>query len=108
MNPSIRPATESHEGKRPSNHQVGIKKPARLDALTGLRSFAAVNIVLFHFSNPDWFGPFAPVVNAGYASVSFFILLSGFVLGYNYNARALATYRAVGFRQVGTYATVLF
>ena len=28
--------------------------------------------------------------NAGYASVSFFILLSGFVLGYNYNARARA------------------
>lgn len=56
--------------------------------MTGLRSFAAVNIVLFHFSNPDWFGFLAPVVNAGYASVSFFILLSGFVLGYNYNAKA--------------------
>jgi peptidoglycan/LPS O-acetylase OafA/YrhL len=67
-----------------------MKKPARLDALTGLRCFAAVNIVLFHFSNPDWFGPLAPVVNAGYASVSFFILLSGFVLGYNYNAKARA------------------
>jgi len=67
-----------------------MKKPARLDALTGLRSFAAINIVLFHFSNPNWFGPLAPVVNAGYASVSFFILLSGFVLGYNYNARARA------------------
>jgi peptidoglycan/LPS O-acetylase OafA/YrhL len=65
-----------------------MKKPARLDALTGLRCFAAINIVLFHFSNPDWFGPLAPVVNAGYASVSFFILLSGFVLGYNYNAKA--------------------
>ena len=67
-----------------------ISKPARLNALTGLRSFAAVNIVLFHFSNPQWFGWLAPVVNAGYASVSFFILLSGFVLGYNYNARARA------------------
>lgn len=67
-----------------------ISKPERLNALTGLRSFAAINIVLFHFSNPQWFGWFAPVVNAGYASVSFFILLSGFVLGYNYNARARA------------------
>src|SRR5580693_2079507 len=65
-------------------------KPARLNGLTGLRTFAAINIVLFHFSNPQWFGWFAPVVNAGYASVSFFILLSGFVLGYNYNARARA------------------
>jgi peptidoglycan/LPS O-acetylase OafA/YrhL len=65
-----------------------IAKPDRLNALTGLRCFAAINIVLFHFSNPQWFGWLAPVVNAGYASVSFFILLSGFVLAYNYAGRA--------------------
>ena len=64
------------------------RKPERLNALTGLRCFAAINIVFFHFSNPQWFGWFAPVVNAGYASVSFFILLSGFVLAYNYASRA--------------------
>ena len=64
------------------------QKPARLDALTGLRCFAALNIVFFHFSNPDWFGPFSPIVNAGYLSVSFFIMLSGFVLAYNYAGRA--------------------
>jgi len=67
---------------------VETRKPARLNALTGLRCFAAVNIVFFHFSNPQWFGFMAPVVNAGYASVSFFILLSGFVLAYNYAGRA--------------------
>ncbi len=67
-----------------------IKKPARLNALTGLRCFAAVNIVLFHFSNPKWFGFMAPVVDAGYVSVSYFILLSGFVLAYNYSGRARA------------------
>ena len=67
---------------------MDIRKPERLNALTGLRCFAAVNIVFFHFSNPQWFGFFAPVVNAGYASVSFFILLSGFVLAYNYAWRA--------------------
>lgn len=66
------------------------RKPDRLNALTGLRTFAAINIVFFHFSNPQWFGIFAPVVNAGYASVSFFILLSGYVLAYNYAARARA------------------
>jgi peptidoglycan/LPS O-acetylase OafA/YrhL len=63
-------------------------KPAPLKALTGLRCFAALNIVFFHFSNPQWFGFLAPVVNAGFVSVSYFILLSGFVLGYNYNNRA--------------------
>ena len=67
-----------------------MRKPARLNGLTGLRTFAAINIVLFHFSNPQWFGWLAPVVNAGYVSVSFFILLSGFVLAYNYAGRARA------------------
>jgi len=67
---------------------VESSKPARLNALTGLRCFAAINVVLFHFSNPQWFGVFAPVVDAGFISVSYFILLSGFVLGYNYNERA--------------------
>lgn len=65
-----------------------IDRPKRLNALTGLRCFAALNIILFHFSNPQWFGPFSVVVNAGYASVSFFILLSGFVLAYNYAGKA--------------------
>lgn len=60
----------------------------RLPALTGLRAFAACNIVFFHFSNPQWFGPFAPIVDNGYTAVSFFLLLSGFILSYNYSARA--------------------
>ena len=61
-----------------------------MNALTGLRCFAAINLVFFHFSNPKWFGPLAPVVNAGFVSVSYFILLSGFVLAYNYSDRARA------------------
>ncbi len=56
--------------------------------MTGLRAFAACNIVFFHFSNPRWFGPFAPIVDNGYTAVSFFLLLSGFILSYNYSARA--------------------
>lgn len=67
-----------------------IEKPKRLDALTGLRCFAAINILCFHFSNPKNFGPLAPVVDAGFVSVSYFILLSGFVLAYNYSGRARA------------------
>ena len=71
-------------------HLVEARKPEPLHALTGLRCFAAVNIVFFHFSNPQWFGFLAPVVNAGFISVSYFILLSGFVLAYNYADRARA------------------
>lgn len=47
-----------------------------------------MNIVFYHFCNPAWFGPLSPVVNNGYTSVSFFLLLSGFVLAYNYSDRA--------------------
>lgn len=63
-------------------------KKERLPALTGLRAFAALNIVFFHFGNPKWFGPFAPIVDNGFTSVSFFLLLSGFVLAYNYSDKA--------------------
>jgi peptidoglycan/LPS O-acetylase OafA/YrhL len=66
------------------------KKKPNLPALTGLRCFAALNIVFFHFSNPKWFGPFAPVVDNGFTSVSFFLLMSGYILAYNYADRAEA------------------
>ncbi|WP_158750171.1 acyltransferase [Acidobacterium sp. S8] len=65
-----------------------IVKKSRLPALSGLRAFAALNIVFYHFSNPKWFGPFAPIVDNGYTSVSFFLLMSGFILAYNYSDRA--------------------
>jgi peptidoglycan/LPS O-acetylase OafA/YrhL len=69
---------------------VETRKPARLNALTGLRFFAAINIVFFHFSNPQLFGFLAPVVNAGYVALGLFFLLSGFVLAYNYGGQARA------------------
>jgi peptidoglycan/LPS O-acetylase OafA/YrhL len=64
------------------------EKKSLLPALSGLRAFAALNIVFYHFSNPKWFGPFAPIVDNGYTSVSFFLLMSGFILAYNYTDRA--------------------
>jgi peptidoglycan/LPS O-acetylase OafA/YrhL len=70
---------------------VETHKPVRLYALTGLRFFAAINIVFFHFSNPQLFGFLAPVVNAGYIALGLFFLLSGFVLAYNYSGSARAS-----------------
>lgn len=92
----MNPSTEFKQSHRPAPLAVpemdGIRTPAQrksmLPALTGMRAIAALNIVFFHFSDPKWFGPFAPVVRNGYVSVSFFLLLSGFVLAYNYRERA--------------------
>jgi peptidoglycan/LPS O-acetylase OafA/YrhL len=72
-----------------SNRPVAVKaKKEHLPALSGLRAFSAMNIVFYHFCNPQWFGPLSPIVESGYTSVSFFLLLSWFVLAYNYSDRA--------------------
>jgi peptidoglycan/LPS O-acetylase OafA/YrhL len=61
------------------------RKP-QLPALTGVRTLLAVNIMFFHFTPPNM-GPFYPLINNSYVFVGFFILLSGFILAYNYADR---------------------
>lgn len=62
------------------------RKP-HLKALTGLRFFAAIYVVLFHHANaalstfPKFISRF---FQYGYTSVSLFFVLSGFVLAYTY------------------------
>jgi peptidoglycan/LPS O-acetylase OafA/YrhL len=69
--------------------QIHLRKPA-MPALTGLRTLLALTILLFHFtpSGLSW-GHFTlyPIVNIGYVFVSFFFLISGFILSYNYADR---------------------
>ena len=58
-----------------------------LKALTGLRFFAAFGVVVYHFAKPilaGWPLPFLQLAGSGYAAVSFFFLLSGFILSYSY------------------------
>ena len=64
---------------------VPARKP-QLPALTGVRTLLAVNIMLFHFT-PSHMGPLYPLINNSFVFVGFFILLSGFVLTYNYGDR---------------------
>jgi peptidoglycan/LPS O-acetylase OafA/YrhL len=61
-------------------------KTAELSALTGLRFFAAIYVVFYHFVSPNlhtsiW--PLKNLLSVGYSSVSFFFVLSGFVLTYS-------------------------
>jgi peptidoglycan/LPS O-acetylase OafA/YrhL len=62
----------------------------RLLALTSLRFFAALHVVFFHFlafkivSSEGWLGQISSI---GYVGVSFFFVLSGFILVYTYAGR---------------------
>jgi peptidoglycan/LPS O-acetylase OafA/YrhL len=60
---------------------AGRLSAPKLDALTSLRFFAAMMIVFHHAENHLGFGP--PPVNLG-QGVSFFFVLSGFILAYVY------------------------
>lgn len=58
-----------------------------LEPLTGLRFFAAMHVVIFHYGRPWLSGAATPLwnlANTGYTAVSLFFVLSGFVLVYNY------------------------
>src|SRR5215469_558739 len=65
----------------------------RLHALTSLRFFAAVHVVLFHMrvigilpGGSWWYQNFASI---GFVGVNFFFVLSGFILVYTYEGPAL-------------------
>ncbi len=78
-------------GERQAGPRIA-RRPA-LPALTGLRSLLAITIVLFHFtpSGLSWSRhpsiTLYPLINIGYVFVSFFFLISGFILAYNYAGR---------------------
>jgi len=66
----------------------------RLNALTTLRFFAALHVVLFHMrvvgilpGGPWWYQNFASI---GYVGVNFFFVLSGFILIYTYEGSAFS------------------
>jgi peptidoglycan/LPS O-acetylase OafA/YrhL len=72
---------------------VHAARPPALPALTGIRAPLAVAIMLFHFTPAglrwnahSWLSLY-PIVDNGYVFVSFFFLLSGFILFYNYADR---------------------
>jgi peptidoglycan/LPS O-acetylase OafA/YrhL len=58
----------------------------RLNSLTAVRFFAAIYVVLYHFSAHVI--PFWNHIGSGYLGVDLFFVLSGFILMYNYGERA--------------------
>lgn len=67
------------------------RKKAHLKALTGIRFFAALGVVIYHYPEANslptfsWFPKyFSYITRYGYIGVSVFFVLSGFILAYNY------------------------
>ncbi len=60
----------------------------RLPVLTSVRFFAAIYVVFFHYAKPFVASNLIlnTIVQYGYVGVSFFFVLSGFILTYNYLA----------------------
>lgn len=77
---------------QPGAVQAAERRPA-LPALTGLRTLLALVILMFHFTPSGLASTrypaltLYPIVNIGYVFVSFFFLISGFILSYNYANR---------------------
>lgn len=66
-------------------HSPGVRRQPNLKALTSVRFFAALQVALYHLVRPfALWGVFAPVFTSGYVAVSFFFVLSGFILTYSH------------------------
>lgn len=63
-----------------------MERSRYIPALTSLRFYAAVLVFLFHYvpRDPAAESMLLNVLNHGYAGVSFFFVLSGFILAFNY------------------------
>lgn len=59
----------------------------KLDQLTGLRYFAALLVFLSHINWDGYSEHIQILFESGYVGVSFFFLLSGFVLSYSYGEK---------------------
>ena len=74
----------------PACHRLSVDPARRIDALTGLRPFASLYIFFFHFGRPllatapRWLRSLG---GGGFVGVSFFYVLSGFVLALSYGPR---------------------
>lgn len=68
---------------RGPSHTPGVKRLPNIKALTSIRFFAALHVALKHLGGASMWGPFQGAIDAGYVGVSFFFVLSGFILTYS-------------------------
>lgn len=71
----------------PSPHLLAPDRKPPLPGLTGIRTFLAIGILFFHYTPPHA-TYIRPLIEAGFTYIGCFLLISGFVLSYNYAHRA--------------------
>lgn len=89
--PGQRNVADVTEVRAEEPHQLGVRsvRPPDLPALTGIRFWAALWVVFFHFHQPmeaafpGW-DRLHPLTSTGGYGVDLFFILSGFVITYNY------------------------
>lgn len=64
-----------------------LKPKQHFEILDGLRGFAALSVVLFHFMEWIFTDPGKNFIGHGFLAVDFFFCLSGFVIAYAYDNR---------------------
>jgi peptidoglycan/LPS O-acetylase OafA/YrhL len=82
-----------------------------LTALTGVRFFAAMAVIAYHFSlnNSSALPPFLyAIIHQGSIAVNFFFVLSGFILVYNYFGKSVEPTRFWTARFARIYPVYLF
>ena len=64
-----------------------MRRP-QLRALTGVRFFAAAHVVVYHYGRgiARFPGAIGRILDQGFAGVTLFFVLSGFILAYNHAA----------------------
>ena len=63
----------------------GVIRPRNIKPLTSIRFFAALYVALYHFVRPySAWGRLGTFMSAGYIGVSYFFILSGFILTYTH------------------------
>jgi peptidoglycan/LPS O-acetylase OafA/YrhL len=63
---------------------IDTERPAPIPELTSMRFIAALMVYVSHYQIPGANGTFARFLAAGYSGVTFFFILSGFMLAYNH------------------------
>ncbi len=85
-------STAGTTGKSEGVPETATRRPNQIVALTSLRGYLALWIVLYHFWNDilklfPSMDVLSPLARVGHMAVPAFFMLSGFVLAYNYSDR---------------------